>query len=584
MRAPALHPRRASHRASSPAALAAALALAAAAAAAACGPRSRPPVPAPPPPRPQPRLVVMIVVDQLPSWTFGPMAPSFTGGLRRLLDRGVYVPRVQLPYGTPFTAPGHATLATGAPPAVHGIIGNSWYRREAEAMVDADFDTAAPIFRVAPAAGQSPVLGGGVSATALRVPGLAEALHLGTGGRGLAVAVGLKARAACFVAGQHPDDVVFFEAEAGGMTTSAAYAARLPAWLLAHAQAAPVARWLGAEWLPLDAGRLAAVTSIADAAAGEGAEHHLGVTFPHRLADTTSPGQAISATPYGDRLVLEAARAALLARRLGADDVPDLLAISLNSHDFAGHSWGPGSWEEVDLLWRLDAELGAFLQFLDERVGAERYAVALTSDHGVTPLVERSPEPGARRIPPTEITNAAEAAFDATIGPGDWIASFASANLYLSAAARALPAGQRDRALEAARQAIAVLPGIAAADRYESIITAVPGECERGTALERAMCLAAAPGARGELYVVPHRGSVISPYVTGTHHDAPSDDNRQVPLLVVAPGVAPRLETRALTTLSVAPTVAALLGVAPPAAAHAPPLELTAVPAPVIAR
>ncbi len=557
---------------------------------------------------PPPRLVVLLVVDQLPSWSFGPMASSFRGGLRRLLDRGVYVPRVRLPYGTPYTAPGHATLSTGAPPAVHGIIGNSWYRRDVEpppgsasqakieAMVDADFDAASPIFRLpaaataappaaASAAPRSPTLDSGVSAKALRVPGLAEALHAGTGGKGRAVAVGLKARAACFVAGQRPDDVVFFDADAGGMTTSAAYAERLPAWLAEHAARAPVSRWLSAEWAPLDAARLAAVTKIRDEAAGEGAEGHLGVTFPHKLAESSSPGHAISATPFGDRLVLEAARAAVVARQLGADDVPDLLAVSLNSHDFAGHSWGPGSWEEVDLLWRLDAELATFFEFLDAELGADRYAVALTSDHGVTPLVERSAVPGARRIPPAELVTAAEAAFDATLaessrkpGAPDWIASFASSNLYLSAAARALPAAQRDRALEAARQAIAQLPGIAAAGRYESIITAVPGECTLGGPLERAMCLAAAPGARGELYVVAKPGSVISPYVTGTHHDAPSDDNRLVPFVVVAPGVPPRVERGELTTLSVAPTVAALLGVPPPAAAKAPPLQLRTPP------
>jgi hypothetical protein len=571
----------------------------------ACGGPRPPEEPAsPPPPIVAPRLVVMIVVDQLPSWSFGPLAPSFTGGLRRLLDRGIYVPRVRLPYGTPFTAPGHATLGTGAPPAVHGIIGNSWYRRDLEpgagaagstasgrsgtspakleALVDADFDAASPIFRLAPQPGQPATLDGGVSAKALRVPGLAEALHLGTAGKGVAVAVGLKARAACFVAGQHPDEVIFFDPEAGGMTTSAAYSAKLPAWLVAHAAAAPVARWLDAEWRPLDAARLAAVTKIVDGAAGEGADNHLGVTFPHKLAEASSPGHAISATPFGDRLVLEAARAAISARQLGADDVPDLLAISLNSHDFAGHSWGPGSWEEVDLLWRLDAELGSFFEFLDDKIGPQRYAVVLTSDHGVTPLVERSAVPGARRIPPDEVVTAAEVAFDTVLGTrlgtrlvaGEWIASFASANLYLTAAARALPKAKLARALAAARQAISILPGIAAVGEYESIITTVPGECLRGGELDRAMCLAAAPDARGELYVVAQPGSVISPYLTGTHHDAPSDDNRLVPLLVMAPGVAPRIDTGELTTLSIAPTVAALLGVAPPAAAKAPPLEL----------
>ena len=53
----------------------------------------------------------------------------------------------------------------------------------------------------------------------------------------------------------------------------------------------------------------------------------------------------------------------------------------------------------------------------------------------------------------------------------------------------------------------------------------------------------------------------------GTGHDAPNDDNRRVPVIVMAPGLAPRHATG--TTLQVAPTLAALLGVAPPVTATA---------------
>ncbi|MBK7539954.1 MAG: alkaline phosphatase family protein [Myxococcales bacterium] len=531
---------------------------------------------APPSAPPPARLVVLIVVDQLPSWSFAALSPTLRAGFRRLLDHGVYVPRLQLPYGVPLTAPGHATLATGAPPAVHGVLGNSWYRRASKLVVDADEDPRSPIFQLAPSPGQAAVLSSGSSSVALRVPGLAEALHQGTGGRGQAVAIGLKARAACFVAGQHPDEVIFFEPDAGGMTTSTAYAAAIPPWLVAHAAAFPMSRHLGAQWHPLNEARLRTVTGVEDAAPGEGGEHQLGEVFPHQLAKSSSPGKALALTPFGDQLVLEAARAAVTRRRLGADEVPDLLALSLNSHDFTGHSFGQGSWEQVDLLWRLDAELGALFTFLDEQVGAEHYAVVLTSDHGATPLVERGGVPGARRIPPVEILRVAEAAFDAAAGAGDWVADLSSSNLYLTAAGRALDAPLRARALDATAEAISQIPGVLAAGRYEPILGAVPGDCPRGSALERAMCLSAAPGEHGELYVVPRPGSLITSFRTGTHHDAPSDDNRQVPLLVMAPGVAARTEPGVITNLQVAPTVAALLGVPPPSAARAAALVLRA--------
>jgi hypothetical protein len=78
------------------------------------------------------------------------------------------------------------------------------------------------------------------------------------------------------------------------------------------------------------------------------------------------------------------------------------------------------------------------------------------------------------------------------------------------------------------------------------------------------------PGESGELLVVPSRGSVITDFTSGSHHDAPFDDNRRVPILVLAPGLPPQAGTGSL--LQVAPTVAALLRVPPPAAATEPPL------------
>ena len=48
-------------------------------------------------------------------------------------------------------------------------------------------------------------------------------------------------------------------------------------------------------------------------------------------------------------------------------------------------------------------------------------------------------------------------------------------------------------------------------------------------------------------------GSIVSEYTTGTHHDAPFDDNRQVPVLVMGPGVG-RATLAKASLLQVAPT------------------------------
>lgn len=507
---------------------------------------------------------MLVVVDQLPSWAFERARPLFTGGFARLLDEGAYVPAATLPYANPFTAPGHATIGTGAAANVHGVLGNSWYRRADGKDRPAEYDLDAMPFAVGPAIGGELGPNDSASGKALRVDGIADELRRAHPAA-KSIAIALKARAASFMIGRRPDLAVWYEAAAGGMTTSRAYADEAPRWLVELARAHPVSRWFRETWSARDPALLARVTGIADDAAGEGSVHGLGTTFPHDLGKSDAPEQAIVHTPFADEMVLDAALAALDALPLGQDDVPDLLAIGFNARDYAGHLWGPDSWEALDLTLRLDAVLGRLFGELDRRFGRDGWAIVLTSDHGATPVVDRA-KPGNYRVPQTQIAEVADAAIAGKLGKGAWVASVTSSNIYLSRDFAAAPADARGAALDAAVAAVAKLPGIAAVGRVDQM----QGHCEAKTGLAQAICLSIVDGESGELYVVPSRGSLITDYKTGTHHDAPFEDNRQVPILVRAPGV--RHQTGTGTLLQVAPTVAALLGVPPPPAASAPPL------------
>ena len=518
------------------------------------------------PAKPAPKLVVLIVVDQLPAWSFERDRPLFTHGFARLLRDGAVVRAAEIPYANPFTAPGHASIATGAPPSTHGVIGNSWYRRGEGREREAEYDIDAPLWSVGPSQGGTLSADDGASARALHVEGLADRLRSSVPGA-KSVAIGLKSRAAAFIAGRKPDLAIWYEAAAGGMTTSRAYAPSAPAWLSQLARDKPASRFFEVEWAPRDAALLARVTGIADDAPGEGEVHGLGMTFPHALARSDAPARAFLHTPYGDEIVFDAATAAIDAMQLGADDVPDLLAISFNARDYAGHLWGPDSWEALDLTLRLDERLGSFFELLDQKVGRGAWAVVVTSDHGATRVVERSPTSGARRIRTAEIVGAVEPVLAEKLGKGPWVASVLSSNIYLAPAFTQVPAASRDAALDAAVTAIAKLPGVAAAGRVDQISGA---ECVSRTGLDRAICLSTFAPESGELYVVPAEGSLISDYKAGTHHDAPFDDNRRVPILVMAPGLRP--QTSEGTLLQVAPTVARLLRIPPPAAARSTPL------------
>ena len=152
--------------------------------------------------RARPRLVMLLVIDQLPTWAFERDRALFTGGLARLLREGAVVSAATLPHANTFTAPGHATIGTGATPAVHGVIGNRWFRRDEGLDRPAEHDPSSPVLALGAADGE-PVKAT-ASARALRVEGLADVLRTASNGRARSVAIALKARAACMVAGRRP--------------------------------------------------------------------------------------------------------------------------------------------------------------------------------------------------------------------------------------------------------------------------------------------------------------------------------------------------------------------------------------------
>jgi len=91
----------------------------------------------------------------------------------------------------------------------------------------------------------------------------------------------------------------------------------------------------------------------------------------------------IASTPYGNGLVAEMAKQALLNEHMGADEITDMLAISFSSPDYIGHAFGPDSWETLDGYIKLDETMADLFGFLDKQVGKDNYSVFLTAGHAV---------------------------------------------------------------------------------------------------------------------------------------------------------------------------------------------------------
>lgn len=521
--------------------------------------------PAPPAlPTVGPRLVVLLVVDQLPSWSFDPQRAALDGGIARLLERGSYWPHARYPYAATHTAPGHATIGTGAPPSVHGIVANRWIDAKSGELREAGEDGTSLLLD--PQGG--PPHGPGVSSARLEVDGLAEALHAGHGAEAKAIAIGLKGRAVAHVVGRHPDLALWFDTGRGVLTSSTAFVEALPPWVIAFAQAHPREAVLAQPWPAEDPERLAALAGGPDERPGEGNPHGLGATYPHDLASATNPAKAFAYTPMASTLLVDAAIAAIDGARLGEDDVPDLLAVTFSAHDYAGHAWCQESWERVDHLLRLDRDVGRLLDVLDRSVGRERYAVVLTSDHGSTPSLALA-GPGAKLVLADDVGEAAAAAAERVLGPGHWVAGTTVLGVTASPALDALGVEPRDRALAAMIDAIAALPGIgfvARTDRLE-------GRCDERSGVEALACRSVFAGRSGALFTAAAPGALLADDASEcTAHGSPNPHDREVPLVIVAPGTTAGERSKEVSMLRVAPTIAALLGVPPPAAATEPPL------------
>jgi hypothetical protein len=518
-----------------------------------------------------PPWLVTIVVDQLAAWIADERWPALPsdGGFARLQREGLTVRELRYAHAITETAPGHAALYTGAVPRATGIVCNDVAGPDGRKQsILADAAT-----RLVPAGAAGPIERRGSSLAPLQGDTLADALVAARPDAGV-YSLSLKDRGALLGAGRRPTLALWLDTEGGTLATSTAFAPVVPAWAVPYADAAAVKRAYAEAWQPLDAGWLAANTATRDDQEGEGDYLGLGTVFPHRATSA----KAMRATPAGDRLLLELARAVAGHAARTAAGRPLLLALSLSSHDYVAHVFGPDSWEAWDELRRLDRGLAELLAALDALVGPDGYAVMLTGDHGSNPLPEisrtgqaawcRLGAGGDRWQRPCGRGARLSGADVARRLADERVASVVDPFVYLTPRARALPAAER-ATLHRKIEALFVGRGEVA---QVIDVRAAPETCPSPSdeSLPALTCRSIRRDQAGDFYLVPAPGAFFDPELAvgrGTSHGSPYLYDRAVPLIVRAPGRVPAGAVRATPTsyAAFARTAAALLGIPEPA-------------------
>lgn len=110
-------------------------------------------------------------------------------------------------------------------------------------------------------------------------------------------------------------------------------------------------------------------------------------------------------TPYQTRLI----RAVLAHEPFGKDGVPDLLYVNYKAIDNTGHGWSVNSQQMSDTVGYQDDALRELVAMLNHDVGAGRWVLAITADHGT----QRSPAvSGAFLIDLHRLEDTLQARFD----------------------------------------------------------------------------------------------------------------------------------------------------------------------------
>ena len=282
----------------------------------------------------RPAATVLIVLDGMGAETWERLGPKLPT-LSRLRREGAWFSNAALDYLPTVTSTGHATVSTGTDPRFHGIQANTTFDRRTGKQEE-------------PFPGMNPAN--------YSVLTLADHWNLATSDGSAIVVQGATPRAtvalaghgACTSNGRKIVVAMFDEKTAGWTTNETCF--RLPNYLADNSarrlwETAPIA------WMD------------------------------HKVDNA----KAFLRTGFYPSFQVDALVEMIEGESVGRDSIPDLLLVNFKTPDYVAHLYGPASREMEEALRVLDEQIGRLLHSLDDLVGAGRYVIVMTADHGMPP-------------------------------------------------------------------------------------------------------------------------------------------------------------------------------------------------------
>ena len=483
----------------------------------------------------KPALLVFITVDQLREDYLEKWQSQFTGGLKQLVEGGAFFTNGYQDHAITETAPGHASVMSGRFPRSTGITRN---------IAGVNNDPNAPLIGV-----------NGLSASPFRFRGTTLTDWLtAANARTRALSISVKDRAAILPIGRSRQQVYWYVGNT--FTTSKYYADSLPDWVKAFDARRMPEHFAGKVWnLLLPPASYPEPDSVPIENQGRG------FLFPKNLpSDSAQAAAFLPATPFMDEVLAALALDGLERLGLGRGPQTDILAVSFSPTDYIGHAFGPDSREIHDQILRLDRTLGRFLDSLYRLRDRSRVIVALTADHGVTPLPELSQQrysPAPLRVNVRPAVVAARGVLSRA-GADTLAVELESGALIIDPGKPGVTAALSNAAADSFVVTARRIPGVLLAERYAVLATRDLGK----DAIARRWVQMFPPDVPVQAVITLTRGSYWDPFPI-VLHGTPHDDDAHVPIIFFGAPFKPGRYAQFVRTVDIAPTLAQALGVAP---------------------
>lgn len=382
----------------------------------------------------KPRLVIGIVVEELKYDQLEKFRDKLSdNGIKRLINEGTYFKNASFQYMLTQSAPGHATISTGAEPSFHGITSDAWYVPLKNELINCTKDMNVNAVGGSFESGlHSPVN--------LLVSTFSDELAMSTNRKSKIFGIGLRESSAIFSAGHAANAAFWFDNTTGTWMSSSYYVKTLPTWVNDFNAMKFSDNYLNSVWSLMKPAQ-----DYSDCLP-DSSKFEIGFNginyFPYDLKKirARAPGggkndySLLRETPFGNSLTTNFAIRLIQNERLGKDDVTDYLSICYSATNYIARRFGPSSVEMGDAILRLDDDIKTLLNYVTDSLGKKNVLIYFTAAHGISEIPSVLEQ---NRIPSgyfqqNQALQLLRTYLNAVYGEGNWVKGYSERQIFLN--------------------------------------------------------------------------------------------------------------------------------------------------------